>query len=49
MKFYYVKILTIKIDYSWFYNNTVTDIVKVGLLLDRGMKERENILESAVT
>ena len=38
-----------QIDYSWFYKNTVTDIVKVGLLLDRGMKEREKILESAVT
>ena len=38
-----------QIDYNWFYKNTVTDIVKVGLLLDRGMKQREKILESAVT
>ena len=37
------------IEYNWFYKNTVNDIVKVGLLLDRGLKQREKIIESGVT
>ena len=37
------------INYNWFYKNTVRDIVKAGLLLDRGLKERDKIVESGVT
>ena len=37
------------IDYDWFFKNTVSDIVKVGLLLDRGLRERDKIVESGVT
>ena len=29
------------IEYNWFYKNTVNDKVKVGLLLDRGLKNKE--------
>ena len=36
-------------DYDWFFKNTVSDIVKVGLLLDRGLRERDKIVESGVT
>ena len=37
------------IVYDWFYKNTVSDIIEVGLLLDRGLKQREKIIESGVT
>ena len=37
------------IDYNWFYKNNVSDIVKVGLLIDRGLKQRDKIVESGVT
>ena len=37
------------IDYSWFYKNNVTNIVQVGKLMDRGLKERDKIVESGVT
>ena len=37
------------IDYNWLYKNNVSDIVKVGLLLDRGLKQRDKIVESGVT
>ena len=32
-------------NYDWFYRSAVTDIVKVGRLLERGMKERQKIIE----
>ena len=34
----------VQINYDWFYRNEVNDIVKVGKLLDRGMKERQRIV-----
>ena len=37
------------INYNWFFKSTVSDIVKVGLVLKKGLKEREKILEAAVT
>ena len=37
------------INYNWFFKSTVSDIVKVGLVLENGLKEREKILEAAVT
>ena len=32
------------IDFNWFFKNTVSDIVKVGLVLENGLKERDKIL-----
>ena len=37
------------IEYNWFYKSTVSDIVKVGLLLYRGLKEKDKMVESGVT
>ena len=37
------------INYNWFFKSTASDIVKVGLVLENGLKEREKILEAAVT
>ena len=37
------------IDINRFFKNTVTDIVKVGLVLENGLKERDKILEAGVT
>ena len=38
-----------QIRYGWFYRSTVSDIVKVGHILDRGMKNRQKILENGLT
>ena len=38
-----------QIRYDWFYRSTVSDIVKVGHILDRGMKSRQKILENGIT
>ena len=37
------------IRYDWFFNSTVSDMVKVGLLMEKGLKERDKILEAGVT
>ena len=29
------------IRYDWFFSSTVSDMVKVGLLMEKGLKERE--------
>jgi hypothetical protein len=39
----------VQINYDWFYRNEVSDIVKAGKLLDRGMKERQRIVEQGIT
>ena len=40
---------TIPITYDWFYRKSVSDIVKVGKLLDKGLKERQRIFETGIT
>ena len=37
------------IRYDWFFSSTVSDMVKVGLLMEKGLKERDKILEAGVT
>ena len=37
------------IDFNWFFKNTVSDVVKVGLVLENGLKERDKILYAGVT
>ena len=37
------------IKYDWFFSITVSDMVKVGLVMEKGLKEREKILEAGVT
>ena len=39
----------IQMNYDWFYRSAVSDIVKVGQLLDRGMKRRQQFIENGVT
>ena len=39
----------VQIKYGWFYRSAVSDIVKVGQLLDRGLKKRHQIIENGVT
>ena len=39
----------VQMNYDWFYRSAVSDIVKVGQLLDRGMKERQKIIENGIT
>ena len=39
----------VQINYDWFYRNEVSDIVKAVKLLDRGMKERQRIVEQGIT
>ena len=34
---------------NWFFKNTVGDIIKVALVLEKGLKEREQIFEASVT
>ena len=43
------RLADIPITYDWFYGNGVCDIVIVGKLLDKGMKERQKILENGIT
>ena len=37
------------IGYDWFYSENVCDIVKVGKIMQNGLKERERVLEAGVT
>ena len=37
------------IGYDWFYSENVCDIVKVGILMQNGLKERDRVLEAGVT
>ena len=37
------------ISYNWFVTSAVSDMVKAGLLLVKGLKERDRILEASVT
>ena len=37
------------ISYNWFFKSAVSDMVKAGLLLEKGLKERDRILEASVT
>ena len=39
----------IPIGYNWFYSENVCDIVKVGILMQNGLKERDRVLEAGVT
>ena len=36
-------------DGNWFFKNAVGDIIKVALVLEKGLKEREKIFEASVT
>ena len=38
-----------QITYDWFYKSAVSDIVKVGQLLDRGLKKRQKFIETGIT
>ena len=38
----------ISITYDWFYSKSVSDIVTVGKLMDKGMKQRQRILETGI-
>ena len=42
-------VAVVQMNYDWFYRSAVSDIVKVGHLLDRGMKERQKIIENGIT
>ena len=35
--------------YNWFYRKSICDIVKIGKLLDRGLKQRDKIIEAGIT
>ena len=37
------------IRYDWFFSNSVSDMVQVGLLMEQGLRERDKILEAGVT
>ena len=37
------------IRYEWFFSSSVSDMVKVGLLMEQGLRERDKILEAGVT
>ena len=39
----------IPITYDWFYRKSVSDKVIVGKLLDKGMKQRQRILDVGIT
>ena len=39
----------IQMNYDWFYSSDVIDKVKVGRLLERGIKERQKIIEDGIT
>ena len=39
----------IQIGYQWFYSKDVSDIVRAGKLMAFGLKERNRIVEAAVT
>jgi hypothetical protein len=43
------RLADIPVKYDWFYRNAVCDIVTVGKLLDKGMKQRHKILEDGIT
>ena len=43
------RLADIPVKYDWFYRKTVCDIVTVGKLLDKGMKQRHKILEAGIT
>ena len=36
-------------DSNWFFKTTVSDIVKAAMVLEKGLKQREKILEAGVT
>ena len=35
-------------DSNWFFKTTVSDIVKAAMVLEKGLKQREKILEAGV-
>ena len=37
------------INYNWFFKSAVSNMVKAGLLLEKGLEERDRIFEGSVT